>query len=101
MKKGEEDMKLFKTESLRTNPCLDTLLLAVNGGKKDKMFLKKVKRDKDGNLIDCFTKKGAKIYNRLCDIIYGALVLTEVPNRDEIFAHIQDELDDIASTDEG
>lgn len=83
----------------REYPKLEELLWAVNGMKMDKVFLNEVKRDKDGNLVECFTKKGGKLYERLCSIIYGAIVLTEVPNGDEVFEHIQSTLDEIASDD--
>lgn len=80
-------------------PCMEELLIAVNGMKNEKMFLNMVKRDKEGNLIECFTKKGAKMYNRLLKIIHGVLNITGVDNDGEIFTRIQDELDDIVSND--
>lgn len=82
------------TEIPRENPTLEDILFAVNGMKIEKMFLKRTKRDKEGNVIACFTKKGGKIYERLCSIIYATLVLTE---HEDIFADIQETLDEIAN----
>lgn len=86
-------------KELGNEPCVETLLIAVNGMKNEKMFLNRVKRDKEGNLIECFTKKGAKMYNRLLKIIHGVLDITGVDSDKKIFARIQEELDDIVSAD--
>lgn len=78
---------------------MEELLIAVNGMKSEKMFLNTVKRDKEGNLIECFTKKGAKMYGRLLKIVHGVLNITGVDSDGKIFADIQEELDDIVSND--
>ncbi len=51
--------------------CLEsTLIRYFNGGKKQAMFLKNVRKDKDGNVTECFTKKGAKVYDEFVDVLY-------------------------------
>ena len=82
-----------KTEILKElskYPSLEELLFVMNGMKKEKMFLNAVKRDNDGNVVDCFTKKGAVLYERMFDLLHGIFTLAEVENADSIFEHIQE-----------
>lgn len=88
-----------KTEILKElskYPSLEELLFVMNGMKKEKMFLNAVKRDNDGNVVDCFTKKGAVLYERMFDLLHGIFTLAEVENADSIFEHIQETFDMIA-----
>lgn len=88
-----------KTEILKKlskYPSLEQLLWAMNGMKKDKVFLKTVKRNKDGDVVECFTKKGAVLYERMFDLLHGIFTLAEVENADSIFEHIQETFDLIA-----
>lgn len=51
--------------------CLESILIRFfNGGKKQAMFLKNVKRNADGEVIECFTKKGGKVYEEFADFVY-------------------------------
>ena len=77
-------------------PSLEELLWVMNGMKKEKMFLNKVKRDKDGDVVECFTKKGAVLYERMFQLLDGILTLAEVEDADTIFEHIQETFDLIA-----
>lgn len=77
-------------------PSLEELLFVMNGMKKEKMFLKTVKTNKDGDVVDCFTKKGAVLYERMFDLLHGIFALAEVENADTIFEHIQETFDLIA-----
>lgn len=88
-----------KTEilnKLSKYPSLEELLFVMNGMKKEKMFLNTVKRNKDGDVVDCFTKKGAVLYERMFDLLHGIFTLAEVENADSIFEHIQETFDMIA-----
>jgi hypothetical protein len=88
-----------KTEILKElpkYPSLEHLLWAMNGMKKDKVFLKTVKRNKDGDVVDCFTKKGAVLYERMFDLLHGIFTLAEVEDADSLFEHIQETFDLIA-----
>jgi len=42
-----------------------------NGGKKQKLLLSRVKKNAEGEVIECFTKKGAKCYDMFVDAVYG------------------------------
>lgn len=88
-----------KTEILKElskYPSLEELLFVMNGMKKEEMFLNAVKRDNDGNVVDCFTKKGAVLYERMFDLLHGIFTLAEVENADSIFEYIQETFDMIA-----
>ena len=51
--------------------CVESILIRFfNNGKVQKMFLKEVKRDSEGSVIECFTKRGAKCYEKLIQTIY-------------------------------
>lgn len=94
--KTKKNKKVEYIDKLSKYPCLEELLFAMNGMKKEKMFLKSVKRDKDGNVIDCFTKKGGILYERMFDLLNGIFTLADVENADSIFEHIQETFDMIA-----
>lgn len=85
-------------KKLSDYPCLEELLFVMNGMKKEKMFLKTVKRNKDGDVVDCFTKKGAVLYERMFDLLHGIFTLAEVENANSIFEHIQETFDMIADS---
>lgn len=69
-------------------PSLETLLWAMNGMEKCKVFTK-LEFDDEGNVIKAFTKKGAVLYDRLTSLVYGVCNLTESKDGD----HIVDTLD--------
>ena len=96
-KKNKKNKKAEYVGKLSKHPCLEELLFVMNGMKMEKMFLENVKRDKDGNVLDCFTKKGGILYERMFDLLYGIFTLAEVENADSIFEHIQETFDMIAS----
>ena len=51
--------------------CLESILIRFfNGGKKQEMFLKNVKRNANGEVIECFTKKGGKVYEEFVEFVY-------------------------------
>ena len=78
-------------------PSLEELLFAMNGMKKDKMLLKHVRRNADGEVVACFTKKGGVLYERMFSLLHGILTLAEVKDADAIFEHIQETIDEIAN----
>ena len=73
-------------------PSLEDILFALNGYKKQRMFLKKNKLDKDGEFITGCTKIGDKRYGELVDILNAVGVLT---GRTQMMEEIVQELDDI------
>ena len=87
-------------EKVSDYPSLEELLFVMNGMKKEKMFLKRVKRNKDGDVVECFTKKGAVLYERMFDLLRGIFTLADVENKGSIFEHIQENFDLIAEGDE-
>lgn len=94
--KTNKNKKVAYLDKLSEYPCLEELLFVMNGMKKEKMFLKNIKKDEDGNVIDCFTKKGGILYERMFDLLHGIFTLAEVENADSIFEHIQETFDMIA-----
>lgn len=86
--------KCFKKLDEIKNPCLESILIALNGGKKEKMFLKHVQRDKDGYVTKTFTRKGARLYGDLTSLLFAVGRLTGADTED-----IVETLDSIANED--
>lgn len=97
-KNGGKTEKPKYLKSIPKCPSLEDLLFVMNGMKKEKMFLKKVKFDMNGNVIGCFTKKGAKLYERMFEFLKGIMMLADVPTetRDYLIGDIQETFDYIA-----
>lgn len=88
------DKKFSKAKPLNTivYPSLEDILFALNGYKKQRMFLKKNKYNKDGEFITGCTKIGDKRYGELVDILNAVGVLT---GRTRMMEEVVEELDDI------
>lgn len=97
--KNKKTKKAVYLDKLSKYPCLEELLFVMNGMKKEKMFLKNIKKDEDGNVIDRFTKKGGILYERMFNLLHGIFTLAGVDNDGSIFNHIQETFDMIADGD--
>ena len=88
-------MKKKKKKSRLDNryPCLESLLIVMNGDKGARMFRKRVKVCKDGSK-DPFTNKGYREYKRLLYVLRGAANLTEIGA--DVVSRMIDRLDEIA-----
>jgi len=54
-----------KKNQTKETDCLESILdIFFNDGKKQKLFLSKVKRAKEGYVEECFTKKGGEVYEQ-------------------------------------
>ena len=82
-------------KSLPSKPTLEEVLWAVNGMKKEKMLLNAAKKDGDGYVVKCFTKKGGETYERLMEILRGVFYLSGRIDADMIFEDLQETLDGI------
>ena len=96
MKSGKKKSRFLK--AIPQYPCLEDLLFTMNGMKKEKMFLKSVKRNKDGEVTGCFTKKGRILYERLFELLRGVMVLADIPKEtyEILINDIQETFDEIA-----
>jgi hypothetical protein len=93
-KKAKKRSFLKKIEKY---PTLEQLMWVVNGMEKCKVFTK-LKLDSEGRIEECFTKKGAMLYGRLTDFIYGLFTLASAgAEKPMSFTanEIVEELDDI------
>ena len=88
------DKKFSKAKPLNTiaYPSLEDILFALNGYKKQRMYLKTKKFDKDGEFITGCTKIGDKRYSELVDILNAVGILT---GRTRMMEEVVQELDDI------
>lgn len=68
-------------------PSLETLLWAMNGMEKCKVFTK-LEFDKDGYIKKTFTNKGAELYKRLVDLVYAVCELTDSDDGEHIVENL-------------
>lgn len=87
-----KEIKCYKKLDGIKNPTLEDILIALNGGKNEKMFLKHVQRDDDGYVTKTFTVKGAKLYGALTSILFAVGRLTGDRTEDTV-----ETLDEIAN----
>lgn len=74
---------------------LESLMRLFDRNSNKQMLLKRVVEDEDGDVVECFTKHGAKVYGDMIDFIY--CLRDVVSLSDDCFDEMVDELDDIAS----
>lgn len=85
-------------KELKEYLTLEDILCFLNG-KKEKMYLKKMKIDKEGYVVKWGTSKGEETYRKLTEILYG---LGRLLNKENEMNEIVEELDYIVeSCDDG
>ncbi len=81
-------------KELCEQPTLEDILCFLNG-KKEKMFLKKMKIDKGGYVVKWGTSRGEITYRKLTEILYG---LGRLLNKENEMNDIVEELDYIVES---
>lgn len=79
---------------LRQYPSFEEILIRLHG-KRQKMFVKKMSYDIDGNVTKWGTKVGEKTYAKLTEILFGIGQLCEMEKEME---EVVERLDEIAES---
>ncbi len=81
-------------KELEENPTLEEILCFING-KREKMYLKKMKIDKDGYVVKWGTNKGEVAYRKLTEILFG---IGHLLNKENEVEEMVEELDYIVES---